>query len=740
VHELARLPARHLQSLLQGYAGILFCSHPLAGCAILAVTFIRPEVGLAGVLSAVTALVLCRTARFAPAEQQAALCNAVLAGAALGFAFKPLWLVSGFALAAGAVATLASRVVGGWLHRLNHLPALSLAFVLVTWLFLAICRDVPALQPAEPVLYWHLAPNWLNAFFVSLGWFLFTPDPRAGLVMFMVLLLTSRYLSVLAVAGYAVGASVLTLLGSTVLPHVTGFNFVLAAVCIGIYTFPDRVSFLWGLLAAAAAALFCIGLGPVLNRLGPGPLALPFLLATWLVLGAFAGRAADRRPYLALDNPSLPERSLLSARLARARLIEPGSYPVGVPFSGEWKVSQGFDGPHTHRGPWRHAFDFLLVDERGRSFRGDGRMLEDYHCFGIPVLAPVSGQVWRCRDDLPDNPPGELDVGAGRNFGNHVLLRTSDGVFVLLAHLRQGSLAAKQGQWLEAGAPLGTCGNSGRSTQPHLHLQVQTGDDLGAPTRPFHLRNVLTHRTDAFGPTFRLSLRPLEDQVVSHAVQDYRLARVLHLSAGRTLGFRDDFDGVQHLRVEVGLLGEFRVAAENGATAAFEETPFVQAFYDRKGKSALLDTWVLALGLTPFAGTAYTWDDAPPVGLAPLTLWQRLLLAVLRPFGANFTTHYQRRWDELEAAWRQTGRHRLELLPGLEILILTETLIDPRHGCRDLSITNGGRRWCYRLAEMGVRGDVGIPAHVVSLEPSSAADRNQKPPLIVNRSSAAVNG
>ena len=737
---------RHLQALLQpflsGYAAVLFCSHPLAGLAILAVTFLRLEVGVGGALSMVMALIVSRGARFTAAEERAALCNAVLVGLALGFMYKLSLPVAALAVAAGVVSALASRVVGAWLYRLDHLPGLSIAFVLVTWLFLALCRDVPALQAAEPALYWHLSPNWLNAFFVSLGWFLFTPDPLAGIVMFAALLLTSRYLAVLAAAGYLVGTGLLVALGSTVLPQVAGFNFVLAAIAVGgIYAFPDRVSFLWGLLAASAAALFCMGLAPVLLRLGLPPLALPFLLATWLVLGAFAGRAMDRRPYLLLDSPSLPEKNLLSARLARARLIEPASYPVSVPFSGEWKVSQGFDGRHTHRGPWRHALDFLLVDHHGRSFRGNGRVLEDYHCFGIPVLAPVSGQVWHCRDDLADNPPGELDVGAGRNFGNHALLRTADGAFVLLAHLRQGSLAAKQGQWLEVGTPLAACGNSGRSTQPHLHLQVQSGDEIGAPTRPFHLRNVLASAAEGSDPSFHLSCRPTEGQVVSHALQEFRLARGLHLNAGRTLSFRDDFDVVDQLRVDVGLLGEFRIVAGNGSSVAFEETPFVLAFYDRKGKSKLLDAWVLALGLTPFSGAAHRWDDAPPAALAPLSAAQRLMLLVLRPFGANFRSHYQRRWHDAEAAWRQTGSHRLRLLPGIEVLVLSEALIDPRYGCRELSIDNGGRRWSYRLAELGVLGDVGIPGQQVSLELSSAPQPNPKSGVVsADRPSAVANG
>ena len=73
--------------------------------------------------------------------------------------------------------------------------------------------------------------------------------------------------ALLAVAGYAVGALTLTVLGSAVLPGVAGFNFMLAAMAVGgLFSFPDRVSFAWGLFASFVAALLCMGLPAVLGR------------------------------------------------------------------------------------------------------------------------------------------------------------------------------------------------------------------------------------------------------------------------------------------------------------------------------------------------------------------------------------------------------------------------------------------------------------------------------------------
>jgi CubicO group peptidase (beta-lactamase class C family)/murein DD-endopeptidase MepM/ murein hydrolase activator NlpD len=734
-----RAVGQSVRSVLEGYAAVLFCVHPLAGAAFLGVTFIRPEVGLAGVLGALAAWATEGRSGKLPAPSLVSVCNGLLAGLAIGATFEFTVHAALLALLAGVFAGLLTRIFGNWLYRLNRLPVLSVGFVLATWFLLAVARDIPQLVPAAPALYPLWPPAWLNSFFTSLGWFLFTPHPVAGIVMFVALLVSSAYLALLAIAGYAAGAVTLFLLGSSVPPGATGFNFVIAAMAVGgVFTFPDRASFAWGLLAAVVAALICMAFPVGVQRAAISTLSAPSFVSAWLVLTALSLRARNARPYLQLENPGLPERSLAAARLARARLVEPGSYPINVPFSGKWLVSQGIDGPHTHRGPWRHAFDFIVVDEGGRSFRREGRRLEDFYCFGVPVLAPVAGQVWRSESSLPDNAPGELEVRGGRNFGNYVLIRTSDGAFVLVGHLRQGSVAVSPGQWVEAGMPIGSCGNSGRSPQPHIHVQVQSGPEIGAPTRRSHLRSIVHGRTPGLDGGFALSFRPAEGDLVSGAVLDGFLATAMHLPAGRRLNFEADGGAGSSLRIDVGLLGQFRIVAEDGSSAAFDATADVLAFYDKTGRgSLLLDTWLLALGLTPFSSAATRWRDAPPAGLAPLTPAQRVLSALLRPFGASFESQYERQWEDSLAGWRQTGRHVLKLVPGLAICLETEAIIDPRLGCRELILVNGTRRYSFRLSGAGDRGDVGIPPSFTVVSPEAPLGDAAKG-SVQARSAAAV--
>ncbi|MEU9185470.1 M23 family metallopeptidase [Streptomyces sp. NPDC048484] len=81
--------------------------------------------------------------------------------------------------------------------------------------------------------------------------------------------------------------------------------------------------------------------------------------------------------------------------------------------------------------------------------------------------------------------------GASWIVGNHVVLDLGDGVYAMYAHLRRGSLTVRQGDRVRAGQRLGLCGNSGNSTEPHVHFQLMDGPDLdSAHGIPFSWREI----------------------------------------------------------------------------------------------------------------------------------------------------------------------------------------------------------------------------------------------------------
>jgi murein DD-endopeptidase MepM/ murein hydrolase activator NlpD len=81
--------------------------------------------------------------------------------------------------------------------------------------------------------------------------------------------------------------------------------------------------------------------------------------------------------------------------------------------------------------------------------------------------------------DVPDNPrPGQKIAGVAAP-GNHVVIDHGRGERSLLAHFRQGTLRVREGQRVQQGQVLGLCGNSGNSSQPHVHYHLQTGKRFG---------------------------------------------------------------------------------------------------------------------------------------------------------------------------------------------------------------------------------------------------------------------
>ncbi|GBD17227.1 Murein DD-endopeptidase MepM [bacterium HR26] len=167
----------------------------------------------------------------------------------------------------------------------------------------------------------------------------------------------------------------------------------------------------------------------------------------------------------------------------RGRLPAPDTYRQKVryrlPVTGCWTVYNGGVTPETSHS-WglagqRYAYDLVVCDEDGRSCRVDpARRPEDCYSWGQPVVAPAGGVVVTARDGHRDCPwVGIVDPFAWSPLGNVVVIRHAEREYSLLAHLQRGSVCVRPGQPVEAGQMVGRCGNSGHSTEPHLHFQVQ---------------------------------------------------------------------------------------------------------------------------------------------------------------------------------------------------------------------------------------------------------------------------
>src|SRR6185436_7991117 len=96
---------------------------------------------------------------------------------------------------------------------------------------------------------------------------------------------------------------------------------------------------------------------------------------------------------------------------------------------------------------------------------------EDYFCFGREICAPADGVVVEAIDGVRDNTPGSMNPYC--LVGNCVVIQHRTNEFSVLAHFQRGTVTVKAGEQVKRGQLLGKCGNSGNSSEPHLHYHLQ---------------------------------------------------------------------------------------------------------------------------------------------------------------------------------------------------------------------------------------------------------------------------
>ena len=155
-----------------------------------------------------------------------------------------------------------------------------------------------------------------------------------------------------------------------------------------------------------------------------------------------------------------------------------------LPFKNAWTVVWGGDTEavnyHIENPAQKNAIDFVKRGDNGESYRTDGDTNEDYHAFGQEIIAPCEGEVVLVVDGVKDNRPGKMNPDY--IFGNTVILKSAKGEFLVFAHFKQHSIKVKQGDQVKQRQLLGLCGNSGNSSEPHLHFHVQNTEETNIAT------------------------------------------------------------------------------------------------------------------------------------------------------------------------------------------------------------------------------------------------------------------
>ncbi len=532
----------HFYDLIAPYQSILLLEAPWVGFLVAVITFLQPNIALCGVLGISFGLLLLKLIQVSPYAHYRGtfLLNALLVGGYLGDLFvldrKLVVLIFIFI----GMTLLFSVVLNSYLAP-SGLPILSLPFCVVALVIAASKHQLSNFSDAS----FYLNSDSLPTHFVlpleiqqalrSIGTLFCVPDLRFGACLLGIVALYSPMTSIFFILGYGIGAEMEKFLSFSSFSESGiqsyGFNYALIFTAVaGRFLTPSPVSFLWGIFATGLGVLVTLACSAFLGVFHIPVLALPFNIILLLVLRTLHYTTPFRLTSWMGDSP---EAALERSRFYWLR-YRSGEVGVFCPVEGEWLIQQGFQGTWTHRGHWQHALDFVIQGDNQKTHKNQGIELTDYFAYDQPILAPISGVVTQVCSSLPDNPIGKVENQ--QNWGNFIIIRSSSGIYVTLAHLKQDSISVKSGDVVTAGQLIARCGNSGYSQEPHLHLQVQLTDLPGAYTIPFHLLNYKVGDQVVFNgvPSQGGKITPLNVNKILDRVLSFPIGQKLEWSLNQT--------------------------------------------------------------------------------------------------------------------------------------------------------------------------------------------------------------
>jgi urea transporter/murein DD-endopeptidase MepM/ murein hydrolase activator NlpD len=624
------------ENILKAYSGIFFLPEAKLGLIIFVLTFWNVNVGLSGLLAVVSAYFFAKFLGFSSSYLRLDyyIYNPLLVGLGIGFLFK-LSLLTAFLIATLSIFTfLLTYTLANILGYYLALPVLSIPFVIVS--VVAYLASYKYSNLFVSYFYRHYIDfssslPWLSGFFKSLGAIIFYPDAVVGLILFLLILYCSRILAFLAVIGYFAGVLFTGSMEGSFSPSLfndtSAFNYILIALALGgVFLIPHPKSYLLAVLGVLISVPIVDAAKVFFQTYGVPVFAIPFNTVVLLFLYTL-GLLGYK--YLSRIYKGTPEKTL-DYFLSFGKRFPYRGREIGLPFSGRWTVWQSFDGKWTHKGPWRYALDFVITDEEGKTYRGEGYYLTDYYAYRKPVLSPVSGIVAEVVDGYPDNPPGQADKE--NNWGNYVIIYDYRGFYVLICHFAQNSIKVKKGDKVEKGTLLGLCGNSGYSPQPHIHMQAQLLPYAGAPTVPFVIDAYLTD-----DGTFKNYSVPREGEILEAFYPDRILKEKFNLLLDEVYKFKLIKDGkVQDLTLKVSMAPDGTFYLTDGKNKLYFGTIF-GTFYVYNcecEENSPLKLLFLSLSKLPLnLSKAKKWSDYLPIDV--LNTKYKWLVRFLLSFNHN---------------------------------------------------------------------------------------------------------
>lgn len=659
-----------IPALINSYSVIFFLDNKLFGLALIAATFLNPFAGICGLISVLTAIIIAGLLKFDKYQIKSGILsyNALLTGLAIGTFFAPGLVCFILLIVASFMSLLFSVVLAGWLFKYN-LPFISIPFVIAFWIIVlplpffnnlglvnndlfwqSINNSNPAVLQTTPseFSFLHLA----DTYFRSFSSVFFQSNVYTGILIAIALLFSSRIMFTLSVIGF-IPAYLLTLLSGPEIGMINyyniGANYMMITFAIGgFYMIPSASSYLWSIILIPVTCIFVLFLTGLFGLSQLPVFSLPFAVTTILFLYFMFQRKSEKSLITTKIQYYSPEKNLYSYQNDKYRYERFMYLPVYLPFWGEWNVYQGYDGKHTHKNEWGKALDFNIVDENGKSFRSTGLKCSDYYCYEKPVLAPADGYVEDICDGLEDNEIGT--VNTSNNWGNSIVIRHLTGVYSQLSHLKKNSFKVAKGSFVKQGEIIALCGNSGRSPEPHLHLQIQSSPVIGSRTIEYPV-SYYNARVDGSKQLQQFKV-PAEGSIVSGFNTQQLLYNTFNFVPESTLRCKsinergieitehwDSFTDAYNYK--------YLQCRENGAIAYFiadHSMFYFTAFYGNR--KSLLYYFYLSAYKVSFSSDLNEVSDTIPSGMISVYRFENGLNDFIAPFLNKISVTYDIKSDE----------------------------------------------------------------------------------------------
>lgn len=236
-------------------------------------------------------------------------------------------------------------------------------------------------------------------------------------------------------------------------------------------------------------------LGIVLRKYSPW-----FLLLTLFFLLAFLSRNTKQKDkkykefyktdFMSNFNPFILVQVIkqvfgeLYLRVIKTNKVQTANKYI-LPFKEKWLVANGGTNKENSHS-WeliaqRYAYDFVIQNEKEKTYLKNKNNIQNYFCFGSPIIASSKGKVVAINNKTRDyNKVGDFSVDWKTNniAGNYIIIEHQNNEYSFYAHLKKDSIIVKVSDIVEKGQEIALCGNSGRSTEPHLHFQVMNNKNF----------------------------------------------------------------------------------------------------------------------------------------------------------------------------------------------------------------------------------------------------------------------